>query len=200
MLQSGDSLNTFARGQRSLQRDQEDQKLDKLVTVIKGFLRQDQQPNRRSKRIFCNGFCGCGNCYKKRGFPKIESDRIEEPIVAETVENTKPKRLFCNSWGCGNVGKRTMYSKLIETLRAKEPGTSGDEMVPYINGGADDVMVSLDPYQVITLSCMTYKKSHLYIMMTYAAKYSSNGVGCFSSSNLTSSSNVTRCSKTAVGR
>ncbi|KAK6185070.1 hypothetical protein SNE40_007390 [Patella caerulea] len=50
------------------------------------------------KRVFCNGFTGCGG--RHRGRRRQHTIRIL-------------KRPFCNNWGCGN-GKRTLENIVIK--------------------------------------------------------------------------------------
>lgn len=60
-----------------------------------------------NKRPFCNGFFGCGN--GKRSF--------KVPVFQEEPEKSAEKRLFCNMNGCGNMGKRSLYSTLLDRLQ-----------------------------------------------------------------------------------
>ena len=59
------------------------------------------------KRPFCNGFFGCGN--GKRSY--------NVPVIQDEPEKREEKRLFCNMNGCGNMGKRTLYSTLLARLQ-----------------------------------------------------------------------------------
>ncbi|CAG5131683.1 unnamed protein product, partial [Candidula unifasciata] len=57
--------------------------------------------SRLTKRVFCNGFTGCGGRFRGR--------RRQQQPVAEIGKRLLPnfrKRPFCNSYGCYNSGKK----------------------------------------------------------------------------------------------
>ena len=60
-----------------------------------GDLPTDLQPP-EGKRVFCNGFTGCGGRFRAQRRRQGQHDT--------------DKRVFCNSQGCGNGRKRTMRS------------------------------------------------------------------------------------------
>ncbi|OWF49524.1 uncharacterized protein LOC110451724 [Mizuhopecten yessoensis] len=65
------------------------------------------------KRPFCNGFFGCANGKRSIGAPLRQPDPAQDEI--ETVELRK--RLFCNSYGCLNGKRSSLYQTLVERLR-----------------------------------------------------------------------------------
>lgn len=87
-----------------------------LKTLLKtGYLQKAQENNNVRKRVFCNGFFGCGNGkHRKRASPPIQEEKLANRLY-EAEESLKNKRLFCNSWGCNN-GKRSLMDTLMESL------------------------------------------------------------------------------------
>ncbi|XP_059153028.1 uncharacterized protein LOC131938834 [Physella acuta] len=72
----------------------------KFLSDADGSL-QDSGALREDKRVFCNGFSGCGGRFRGRRRQKNAAEvrkRLQHPKVS--------KRPFCNSYGCNNGGKR----------------------------------------------------------------------------------------------
>ncbi|KAK3094509.1 hypothetical protein FSP39_002672, partial [Pinctada imbricata] len=94
------------------------------------------------KRIFCNTFCGCGNCGKRSDPNSVKRNTLSEPVSFKEEEPSKPKRLYCNPWGCGNVRKRTILSKFLKSLRYGKEDESDDFLRKF--DGDNDVLSSLE--------------------------------------------------------
>nr|ARS01358.1 ccap 2 [Deroceras reticulatum] len=97
---------------------------------------QDQlDTSRLTKRVFCNGFTGCGGRFRGR--------RRQQPPVAEIGKRLLPnyrKRPFCNSYGCYNSGKKRF------------------NQVPIKNGAAQMAPLTEDWFQdkIKRLFCNSY--------------------------------------------
>ncbi|BFZ01990.1 hypothetical protein BsWGS_05030 [Bradybaena similaris] len=76
------------------------------AALDKDFDAEDQpDKSRLTKRVFCNGFTGCGGRFRGR--------RRQQQPVAEIGKRLLPnfrKRPFCNSYGCYNSGKKRFSS------------------------------------------------------------------------------------------
>lgn len=76
------------------------------AALDKDFDTEDQTyKSRLTKRVFCNGFTGCGGRFRGR--------RRQQQPVAEIGKRLLPnfrKRPFCNSYGCYNSGKKRFSS------------------------------------------------------------------------------------------
>uniref|UniRef100_A0A0B7A201 Uncharacterized protein n=1 Tax=Arion vulgaris TaxID=1028688 RepID=A0A0B7A201_9EUPU len=63
------------------------------------------EETKQTKRVFCNGFTGCGGRFRGR--------RRQQQPVEEIGKRRLPnfgKRPFCNSYGCFNSGKKGLIS------------------------------------------------------------------------------------------
>uniref|UniRef100_A0A0B7A380 Uncharacterized protein n=1 Tax=Arion vulgaris TaxID=1028688 RepID=A0A0B7A380_9EUPU len=86
---------------------------------------EQQRTYELAKRIFCNGFTGCGIRIRGRR-------RIQEPVSG--LEKHMPaisKRPFCNSYGCYNSGKKRSHSP--SENKNDTPDVAGSKVKTFTN-------------------------------------------------------------------